>query len=439
MDGRPPRVCRWFGGPLLGILLLTALVPAAEPPDRGEVRVARLIRNLADTNFSKRQAADDELAGMGGQTRAQLQQALTHDDVEVRLRAKRLLERLDLEQLWAGSRVEIKAEAEPASKVLAGLAAQSGNHVHIGDPYGSFNEKTLDVDYHDTPYWQVIDELCLRTGNRARPHYDMHTPGIVVSAGAPGNFPRAYAGPVRGQITTARRMFIEELSYEENKAELTHSFQFTLQLTWEDRFRIVGYATQPELVEAVTDNHAIVSATQPGGSGWSATSRGLRQVTGSLKLNPVPISAKKLATFQIKWGLIAIGEPVTLEITQPQEGQSYAQDDVSLRVEGIEWQSASKYIVTVGVVRDMALPEPAEVLFQEYELEVVDAEGRAFRTQNQAHAITDKGVQLKLTVIGDSAESKPQSLRLRYPRLRAKRDVVLTFRDVPLPVSRPEE
>jgi len=439
MDGKSPRVCRSFGMPLVSILLLGADVLAAEPQERGEVRVARLIRNLADTNFSNRQAADDELAGLGSQTRNQLQQALKHDDVEVRLRAKRLLDRLDLEQLWAGSRIEITAHDQQASKVLASLAEQSGNHVHIGDPYGSFNEKKLDIDYHDTPYWQVIDELCQKTGNRARPHYDMHTPGIVVSAGTPGNFPRAYAGPVRAQITTARRMFIEELSYEESKAELTHSFQCTLQLTWEDRFRIVGYATQPELVEAVTDNHAIVSATQPGSSGWSATSRGLRQVTGSLKLNPVPISAKKLDTFQIKWGLIAMGEPATLEINQPQEDQSYAQDDVSLRVEGIEWQSASKYIVTVGVVRDMALPEPAEVLFQEYELEVVDAEGRAFRTQNQAHAITDKGVQLKLTVIGDSAESKPQSLKLRYPRLRAKRDVVLTFRDVPLPVSRPEE
>jgi hypothetical protein len=439
MDGKSPRVCRSFGMPLVGILLLGADVLAAEPQERGEVRVARLIRNLADTNFSNRQSADDELARLGSQTRAQLEQALKHDDVEVRLRAKRLLDRLDLEQLWAGSRIEITAHDQQASKVLASLAEQSGNHVHIGDPYGSFNEKKLDVDYHDTPYWQVIDELCQKTGNRARPHYDMHTPGIVVSAGTPGNFPRAYAGPVRAQITTARRMFIEELSYEESKAELTHSFQCTLQLTWEDRFRIVGYATQPELVEAVTDNHAIVSATQPGGGGWSATSRGLRQVTGSLKLNPVPISAKKLDTFKIKWGLIAMGEPATLEITQPQEDQSYAQDDVSLRVEGIEWQSASKYIVTVGVVRDMALPEPAEVLFQEYELEVTDAEGRAFRTQNQSHAITDKGVQLKLTVIGDSAESKPQSLKLRYPRLRAKRDVVLTFRDVPLPVSRPEE
>jgi hypothetical protein len=424
---------------MLGVLLLSARLDGEGPPERGEVRVARLIRELAHPNYAQRQAADRELAGMGDPTRAALQAALADEDLEVRLRAKRLLDRLDLEALWAGSRITVSARDEPAAKVLTAIAAQSGNHVHIGDPYGSFNEKKLNVDYQQVPYWQAIDELCAQTGNRARPHYDMHTPGVVVSAGAAGHFPRAYGGPVRGQITTARRMFIEELSYEEQKAELTHSFQFTLQITWEDKFRIVGYATQPELVAAVTDNQAIVSAVQNGGGGWTATSRGLRQVTGTLKLNPVPISARSLATLQVKWGLIAIGEPAVLEINQPQEGQSYAQDDVSLRVESLEWQSASKYIVSVGVVRDMALPEPTEVLFQEYELEAVDAEGRAFRTQNQTHSLTENGVQLKLTVIGESAESKPRSLKLSYPRLRAKRDVLLTFRDVPLPVSRPEE
>src|SRR5690606_6112838 len=122
-------------------------------------------------------------------------------------------------------------------------------------------------------------------------------------------YPRAYSGPVRGLITSAKRHFVEELSYEEQKSELMHSFHLNLQFNWEDRFSIVGYATQPELVEGVTDNGVILSAAQPSGGGWNATSRGLRQVTSSLKLNPVPVSAQTLKTFTVRWGLIAIGEP----------------------------------------------------------------------------------------------------------------------------------
>ena len=108
------------------------------------------------------------------------------------------------------------------------------------------------------------------------------------------------------------RVFIEEINYEEHKAELTHSFQINLQFNWEDRFRLVGYAGQPELVEAVTDNHVTISPAQPASAGWNATTRGLRQVTASIKLNPVPVTARTLETFRIKWGLVALGEPAIL-------------------------------------------------------------------------------------------------------------------------------
>src|SRR5262249_25126034 len=154
-------------------------------------------------------------------------------------------------------------KGEPASKVLQALATQSGNKIHIGDPYGHFAEAALDVDYDKLSYWEAVDDICNRTGNRIRPHYDMHTPGIVVSSGSQGKYPRAYGGPVRAQITGARRVFIEEVNYEEQKAELTHSFQVHLQFTWEDRFRIVGYAAQPELVQAITDNGVNVASAGP--------------------------------------------------------------------------------------------------------------------------------------------------------------------------------
>jgi hypothetical protein len=421
----------------LALAAVFSPVVAQQPDARDELRVARLVKDLGDAEFSTRASAFEQLAKTGAAGRAALEQAAADPDPEVRLRARQLLSRLQLEDLWAPGRVRLRAKGQPAAKILQDLAAQTGNHVHIGDPYGNFAAAPLDVDYNCS-YWEAVDDVCRRTGNRARPHYDMHTPGIVVSAGEPGSFPRAYAGPVRAQITSARRLFIEELSYEEHKAELTHSFHVNLQFTWEDRFRIVGYATQPELVEAVTDNGAIVSSAQPAGGGWNATSRGLRQVTASLKLNPVPISARSFEVFAVRWGLIAVGEPAVLEIADVTPQVDRTQDDVAVRIESLEKQAAGKYALAINVLRDLAMPDPLEVVYQEYEVELVDEQGRAFRVQNQSPAMTDRGVQIKAVFIGESPASEPVRLKLHYPRIRARRDVQLVFRNVPLPVDRPE-
>jgi hypothetical protein len=334
--------------------------------------------------------------------------------------------------------VNLQAVGQNASEVLARLAAQTGNHIHVGDPYGTFADAKLDVHYAGIGYWEAVDDICRRTGNRLRPHYDMHTPGVVVSSGAAGQYPRAYAGPVRALITSAKRQFIEELKYEEGDSELTHTFHVNLQFNWEDRFAMVGYATQPELVEGVTDNHVVISAAQPSAAGWNATSRGLRQVTASIKLNPIPISAKTLDVFTIRWGLIAVGEPATLAIPVESK-QVHSQDDVAARVESLEKQGGGKYVATLLVRRDLAMPDPYEIVFREYEAELVDQQGQPFRVQSQAPALTERGVQLRVTFHGETAESEPKTLKLHYPRLRSRRDVHLTFRNVPLPGEKPEE
>ena len=423
---------------VMSVMQSLAWTGAAEPPEAPPVRVARLIRDLGSGDFVRRQAADEQLAALGQMSREQLEQVLDDPDVEVRLRARLLLDRLKLDDVWKASTVSCRAEDEQASNVLLALARQSGNHVHIGEPYGHFAEQKIDAYFAGVSYWEAVDDVCARTGNRIRPHYDMHTPGIVVSAGNPPKYPRAYSGPIRAQITGARRVFIEEVNYEDHKAEVTQSFQINLQFAWEDRFGIVGYANQPELVEAKTDNHVVVSTAQASTGGWSATSKGLRQVTASIKLNPVPTSAQAFDIFTVRWGLIAIGETAVMEIKDLESNGVHAQDDLSVRVESIERQPGAKCLVSVSVARDLAMPEPHEVVFQEYDVELVDRQGRPYRLQSQSHALSDRGVQLKLTFNGEGGDSEPQSIRLRYPRLRARRDLELTFRHVPLPTGRPE-
>ncbi len=435
MDWISLRACPVFG---LAIVLCCPASSWGEPPEKEEIRLARLIRDLGASDYARRQQAEEALAGAATQSDPALQRALSDNDLEVRLRAQRILDRLRLDEVWAGGRVTYQASSQASSKVLAALAEQTGNHIHIGDPYGNFAEQSLEVDYRSLGYWEAIDDICRRTGNRIRPHYDAHTPGIVISAGSEGKYPRAYGGPVRAQITGARRVFIEEVSYEDRKSELTHLFQINLQLVWEDRFHLVGYANQPELVEAVTDGGAVITSAQSAALGWNAANRGLRQLTATMKLNPVPLSAKSFSTFKIKWGLIAVSEPAELQIDRLAAQRVESRDDLTAKVESIEKLPAGKYLVTISICRDLAMPEPQDVVYQEYDVELFDGEGRAFRLLDQSPALTDRGVQLKLSFMGESAQSEPESLRLHYPRLRTRRDVELVFRDVPLPVGKPD-
>src|SRR5258707_1264238 len=83
-------------------------------------------------------------------------------------------------------------------------------------------------------------------------------------AGEPGKFPVTYAGAIRAQITSARRAYSEEIDFETAKSDRTHTFQLNLQMMWEDRFRLVAYRSQPELVRARTNTGHDIAATQPG-------------------------------------------------------------------------------------------------------------------------------------------------------------------------------
>jgi hypothetical protein len=368
----------------------------------------------------------------------QLEQAATDADPEIRLRAKELLKRLKIEELWQPTAFRYDAVGKPASEAVTAIGEQTGNHVLLGDQYGSFDDKPFDVRFERAEFWPAIDELCRRTGNRLRPHFDPRQPGVVLTAGEAGRFPIAYAGPVRAHITSARRAFSEDLDYETSKADVSHTFQINFQMLWEDRFRLTAYRSQPELVVAKTDVGTTISSTQPSVTGWNLPGSGTRQVTMNLRLHPSPTAAKKLDVLTLRWGLVAVGDIAELRVDDLHAKSPYYQDDIELRVEEVDTSMGQRCELTVFVIRDLVATDAHEAYFQECEWELVDQNGVPYRKQGQTNSREEDGARIKLTFIGENAESRPQSLKLSYPRIRSQRDVILTFRDVPLPSGRPE-
>lgn len=401
------------------------------------VRVARLITRLGSDSYAEREAAGAELVSLGPDARRQLEAASVHKDPEVRLRAKELLRRLREDDLWQAAKVDFRGRQVAAADVLSALSRQSGNRLLIGDEYGAFRDGSIDAEYAGLLFWEAVDDLCRRSGNRVRPHYDTRHPGLVVVSGVPGKYPVAYAGPVKMQINHARRLFSEEFDYEQLRSERSHTFQLDLQAIWEDRFRLVAYRLQPEVIEAETDAGGRLSGQATAG-GWNIAGSGTKQVTMNVRLQPPPTSARSLKTLRLRWGLVAVGDLAQLDVDDLQSSAPHFQDDLELTIESFQTAPGGRCELTLLLAREAVLLDPAELVFQENEIELFDAQGRAYRKQGQTNTLSDRGPLMKLSFSSENAESVPRTLRVTYPRIRSQRDLEIVFRDVPLPVGRPE-
>jgi hypothetical protein len=90
--------------------------PAATPAD-----IERLIKQLGDDDFDKREAASRALEAIGEPAReALLRAAIDRDDAEVRRRAEKLAKALELKQSFTGHRddvLEVAFSPEPTPSV----------------------------------------------------------------------------------------------------------------------------------------------------------------------------------------------------------------------------------------------------------------------------------------------------------------------------------
>ena len=141
---------------------------------------------------------------------------------------------------------------------------------------------------------------------------------------------------------------------------------------------------------------------------------------------------------------MAVGEPAALVATDLAAGRSYAQDDLEVTIESLERLPSGRYEVVLIVSRDRAPPEPAEIVFQENDVDLFDATGRCCgcraKPTNSSVAAWKSGCSADRFPAAPilPAVDRPALLRLIYPRLRSRRSLELVFRDVPLPTARPQ-
>jgi hypothetical protein len=422
---------------LVAIALFTWLDGLSAQTASDEPRVARLVKTLGADDFAARRAADLELLKLGQEGRRQLEAAAQSADPEIRLRALNLLERMAVVRLWEPSRVTLQRN-DHVSNLFASIASQSNNHVFAGASHSDYNNLAVDIQQVDVPYWQAVDTLARQSDNHIRLHYDSRLSGIVVAAGAAGKFPTAYAGPVRAQVTSARRTFVEDFDHEADDSEVTHTFQLNLQMLWEDRFRLAAYCTEPEVVEVKTDTGAFLGAPQSSADAWNVASPSTRQVSASLKLNPPPTAATELSVLRLKWNLVALGDMAIAEIANPAANSELHQDGFYLKILAYNRQTNGRIEIRLLIAREIAAADPPEIQFQENTIELLAADAEPLKCQSQTHTLTNAGVEFNLAFNADRSQSTPEKLRVTYPKFRSRRNLEIIFTDVPLPAKRPE-
>ncbi|MEX2139078.1 MAG: hypothetical protein WD894_07450 [Pirellulales bacterium] len=424
--------------PLTAILYLVLRGHTVADEPRATPRVARLVKQLGSERYSERATASSELAKLGTSARVQLEAAAQSPDPEVRMRAGELLAQIRALDLWTPSVIDCRVQDQPVSRVVALLAEQSGNHIRLSDLNGKYNDRQVSINFPVGTFWQVLDETCRQSSNRIRCHYDTREAGFLLMAGAASIAPTAYAGPCRAQITRLMRTFSDRLDFGEDGPQRLHAFDIDVQMIWEDRFRLVGFRSNPVVVEATTSTGETLTPVQGVAGNWQACAPSTKQLQSRLGLSPPPVAAHELDRLTLRWSLMAIGEMRQLVMNELIEDRRAARDGVEAVIDSIDRHDRDRVEIACVVSRDISLPEPAEIVFQEYRLDLHDAEGRAWRNQGSSFLLTDRGVQVRTTFLRDGEQEQPKSLVVHYPGVRSQRDVDFTFLKVPLPRSRPE-
>jgi hypothetical protein len=380
------------------------------------------------------------LLTLGKAGREQLETAGRSPDPEIRLRALDLLRRIKVEELWHGTRVALTGDEQSATAFVQQLAAASGNKLVIGEGYEAFRDKPIRLSPDEQFFWQALDDLCRKSGNQVRPHYDTREAALIISAGTTSQAPVAYSGPVRIEATSARREFREDLHYKQTERRATHTFQLNLQAMWESSFRLVAYRVQPEVVEAVTDTGQRL-ALCASATGWNVSGPETRQVPLELKLHPPTVASQRLERLHLRWNLLAVGDFAMMEVSDFTKREPLHQDDIEVVVEDQQTIESNQFQITLLVARPYAVPEPHEVLFQENRYELLGADDKPWGIANQVQEMHGGAVRAKLTFRRPSSAAgtdRPVKLKVHYPRIRSQRALDLVLTGVPLPFGRPE-
>lgn len=386
-----------------------------------------LVTQLGEGHYVARDNAQLKLNDLQATASEFVKRAASSNDPEVRVRAKQIISRWKEDNLWKASATDVSAGT--LNDVVTKLCQQTGVTVTLGDNYGTYSDGFISAAI-PRQFWPAVDAICKATGNKVRPHYSDRA--LVLYTGVEKR-PIAYNGPFRMCLQSSRVMFSEELDHEDGSSDVSHTFEMRFDTIWESNLNIVAFKPQLEVVRAVTSAGNLLSS-QPVAVGYTMLGNA-RQSQFTLRLHPPANSVTKLDELTVKWDVSLIGDFDYVDI-DVKETKMQSKDDIECMLLEYEKAAEKRYTAMLLVTRGMPW-EPTEINFSELQTELLDANGVPLRRTGQTNNMSDGGMCMNFTFTSMEENTDPRTLRVHYPRVRSRRDVLFTFKDVKIANGRP--
>lgn len=145
-----------------GLLPGAADAPAgqASAPKQDPAVLARLIEQLGDRDFLKREAAVQTLTARGVGVLPDLLKARNHPDPEIRRRIGEMIPPLERSILLAPKRVTLSG-THTVKEYIAEIKKQTGYNLVAND---SETSARINFSCNETPFWEALDRFCDAAG-----------------------------------------------------------------------------------------------------------------------------------------------------------------------------------------------------------------------------------------------------------------------------------
>jgi hypothetical protein len=150
-------------------LLLTGSTMAprnasAQTQQEDDPRIADLVKKLGSMNYAEREKARKDLEMLGMAALDHLRVAAKTDDLEIRTRCEKLIDKLETkltaEKLLTPKKVHLNVKDVTVVQAIEELQKRSGYPIHIDGDRVPLSKRTITLDTGEVTFWEAFDQLC---------------------------------------------------------------------------------------------------------------------------------------------------------------------------------------------------------------------------------------------------------------------------------------
>ncbi|QDU63270.1 hypothetical protein Pan216_41480 [Planctomycetes bacterium Pan216] len=395
--------------------------------------VDRLIKWLGDPDFSVRNQAQRRLIELGASVQAKLQAISGSSDTEQRLRAHEILREIRWREIWKPRTVSLTLEDTPLREVFERIVQQTGCPINFESSSSSALDRPISVDVVDVPYWKAIDQLSRQAEITPRVFDGIERQGLVLSPGYPGDFPTSYQGPLRLQMRMLERDVDQTVNLGDQNMERHERFNFSLLLTWEQRFQLCRYQPNAEILEATSDTGEDLRPIRSGPKGWLHLTRRQQSLEYVVPLNPPKQPCTSIRSLKLGLDLVGCDEFVTLNIDElPFVSASKSVSEKGYQLEFLGMEETSKHWeLGIRLTRPIPYDRPNSTMIADEFLQVIGPDGTVI--PHSERQVQGDDLQARYWILVRKSLGRPTGIRYQIATLRSPRRIEFVFDDVNVP------